>query len=76
MTRDSIDAKMQVSKSKGMIYKCQRQTLHRLETEETINIASLFMEDKLVTARCSATLKTGLFRINPVCKKLANFSWR
>lgn len=45
MTRDSIDAKMQVSESKGMIYKCQRQTLHRLETEETINIASLFMED-------------------------------
>lgn len=52
------------------------QPTHTWDAEETIHITSLFMEDKLVTARCHATLKTGPFWINPVCKKLANFLWK
>lgn len=56
-----------------MIYKCQRQPTQTWDAEQTINITSLFIEDKLVTARCGAALKIGPLLINPAVRNLKTF---
>ena len=49
------------------------QSTQTWDAEETINITTLFMEEKLVASRCFTALKIDPFWINPVPKKLADF---